>query len=100
MTVRITYRPLVSVSRIKIIIDFETIGWYKPEMPINTDRIREARKAAKLTQEKAAKRSEMTVAYWNAIECGRQDSDGISITLLERIAKALKIDPAELLKRV
>ncbi len=66
-------------------------------MPVNTEKIRELRIALKLNQTQAAKRAGLKSAqHWSEIERG--DRKTITVTMLERVAKALGVTAAELLK--
>ena len=64
---------------------------------LNHERIGELRKARGLTQEEAAKLAGLgTRARWNDVEQGRRTN--ITMETLEKIAKALKVEPSDLLK--
>lgn len=64
---------------------------------LNCDRIRELRDAAGWTQEDAAKTAGFSNAQqWHLIESGRRAN--ITLETLGKIAAALKVAPAELLK--
>lgn len=58
--------------------------------------VRRARSAAGLTQEQVALEAEIDLTYMGAIERGRRNP---SILVLARIAEALSVEPADLLKR-
>ena len=55
------------------------------------------RKEAKLTQEKAAEKADMTVKYWQRLEMVSQ-IDLPSLPMLEKIAKSLGIKSSKLLE--
>ena len=57
-------------------------------------RIRQLRTAADLTQEEAAGRVDMYYKYWGAIERGERN---VTLDNLERVARALNVEPWELL---
>jgi len=59
-------------------------------------KLREARKKAKLTQEEMADRIEFSVRYYQMLES--KTPPAIKIDSIEKIADVLKIKPAELLK--
>jgi len=59
--------------------------------------IRKYRKKRHMTQEQAAERAEITVAYWQRLELVSQ-TDLPSLTTVFKIAKALNIHPYQLLK--
>ena len=59
--------------------------------------IRKYRKKRHMTQEQAAERAEITVAYWQRLELISQ-TDLPSLTTVFKIAKALNIHPYQLLK--
>ena len=59
--------------------------------------IRKHRKKRHMTQEQAAERAEITVAYWQRLELISQ-TDLPSLTTLFKIAKSLNIQPYQLLK--
>jgi transcriptional regulator with XRE-family HTH domain len=66
-------------------------------LPVDTVKIRILRESAGLTQDQAARLAGIgDRTRWNAIESGRKKS--ITVATLERIARALKVKPAELLK--
>jgi transcriptional regulator with XRE-family HTH domain len=58
--------------------------------------VRRARNAARLTQEQVALEAEIDLTYMGAIERGKRNP---SLLVLVRIADALSIEPADLLKR-
>lgn len=58
--------------------------------------VRRARNAAGLTQEQVALDAEIDLTYMGAIERGTRNP---SVLVLARIAEALNIEPADLLKR-
>lgn len=58
--------------------------------------LRRARHDRKLTQEELAERSDLSARYLGAIERGDVSA---SVTVLGRIADALGVEPAELVKR-
>jgi len=69
----------------------------KTYIPLDTDKIRRLRVAAKLTQAEAAERAELTGKQtWSDIENGRRSN--VTIEVLDRIAKALGVRAADLLK--
>ena len=59
-------------------------------------KLREARKKAKLTQEEMAERINFSTRYYQMLES--KNPPAIKIDGIEKIAAALKIKPAELLK--
>ena len=59
--------------------------------------IKKYRKKHRMTQEQAAERAEITVAYWQRLELISQ-ADLPSLTTIFKIAKALNIHPFQLLK--
>lgn len=64
---------------------------------LNHERIKQLRTERGLTQEEAATLAGIgTRARWNDVERGRRPN--ITMETLEGIAKALKVEPAELLK--
>jgi transcriptional regulator with XRE-family HTH domain len=65
----------------------------KRAMAINVRRERHARQ---LTQEELADRAGLSARYLGSIE--REDVSA-SVTVLEQLAKALRIDPCELIRR-
>jgi transcriptional regulator with XRE-family HTH domain len=64
----------------------------KDTMAVN---LRRARQAKKLTQEDLADRSGLSSRYLGSIERGKVSP---SVTVLGRLAEALRIEPAELIK--
>ena len=69
----------------------------KTYIPLNTDKIRKLRLAAKLTQAEAAERAGLKGKQkWSDLENGRRSN--LTIETLERIAKALGVRAADLLK--
>ena len=69
----------------------------KTFIPLDTDKIRKLRRALKLTQAEAAERAGLTgLQTWSDIENGRRAN--LTIETLERIAKALGVRAADLLK--
>jgi transcriptional regulator with XRE-family HTH domain len=58
-------------------------------------RLRELRQKRRMTQEALAKKLDVSRAYLSRLEMGRHDPP---LSLLRRIAKALRIDVAKLLK--
>ena len=66
-------------------------------MPLDTEKIEAVRKKLRLTQEGAAKKAGLAGRqHWNNIVNGNQG--GITLTTLEKIAKALKVKARDLLK--
>jgi transcriptional regulator with XRE-family HTH domain len=66
-------------------------------VPIDTDKIETLRKTLKLTQAEAAGKAGLSGAqHWCKIVRGKQN--GISVTTLEKIAKALGVKAKDLLK--
>lgn len=63
----------------------ELVGW----------NIRQARQARELTIEALAEQADVTPAWLGELERGRQN---VSVVVLDRLAKALSIEPWELLK--
>jgi transcriptional regulator with XRE-family HTH domain len=59
--------------------------------------IKEARKSAGLSQQELADFSGLSRSYISFVECGER---GISVTALYQISKALKVDGAELFRRI
>ena len=59
-------------------------------------RLREERRKAQLTQEEMAERINISVRYYQMLES--KNPTAIKIDGIEKIAKALKVKPAELLK--
>ena len=59
-------------------------------------KLREERKKAKLTQEEMAERLDISVRYYQMLES--KNPTAIKIDGIEKIAKALKVKPAELLR--
>lgn len=59
-------------------------------------KLREERRKAKLTQEEMAERIDISVRYYQMLES--KNPTAIKIDGIEKIAKVLKIKPAELLK--
>ena len=59
-------------------------------------KLREKRRKAKLTQEEMAERIDISVRYYQMLES--KNPTAIKIDGIEKIAKVLKIKPAELLK--
>lgn len=67
-------------------------------MPVDFVKIKTLRESRGLSQEEAATLAGLSGKQaWNAIERGRKP--GISVDTLEKIAKALRCSPAELLTR-
>jgi transcriptional regulator with XRE-family HTH domain len=66
-------------------------------MPLRLDvaKMRELRKALKLTQAEAAERAGMTQTRWNDVEAGGRSN--VTIDTLGNIADALSCEPATLL---
>jgi transcriptional regulator with XRE-family HTH domain len=60
-------------------------------------RIAELR-AGKLSQEQLAEMAGVSVGYLSRIERGAVGPDGVSLRLVERLATALSVDPAELFR--
>lgn len=60
------------------------------------EKLREERRKAKLTQEEIAERVNISVRYYQMLES--KNPPAIKIDGIERIAKALKVRPAKLLK--
>ena len=58
-------------------------------------RLKKLRKARNMTQEELAKRADLSRTYVARLETGRQDP---SLSTLERLAKALRVSVADLLK--
>ena len=58
--------------------------------------VRRARNEARLTQEQLALEAEIDLTYVGGIERGRRNP---SLLILARIADALNVEPADLLKR-
>lgn len=66
---------------------------------MNHQKIKTLRESRGLTQKQAADAAGMSDGrHWSNIERGSQKSKSISVDLLERIAKALGVKAAELLK--
>jgi transcriptional regulator with XRE-family HTH domain len=59
--------------------------------------IREQRKRLKLSQEKLAEKAELHPNYFGRVERGEEN---VSLAALRRIARALKIRVAELVKHI
>ena len=59
-------------------------------------KLREERRKAKLTQEEMAERINISVRYYQMLES--KNPTAIKIDGIEKIAKVLKVRPAELLK--
>jgi transcriptional regulator with XRE-family HTH domain len=57
--------------------------------------VRRARHAKKITQEDLADRAALSARYLGSIERGRVSA---SVTVLGRLAKALRVDPCELIR--
>jgi transcriptional regulator with XRE-family HTH domain len=57
-------------------------------------RIKEHRKAARLTQEACARKVGLSLSYFTRLEAGRHDPP---VSTLLKLAKGLKVRPAELL---
>ncbi|WP_461334761.1 helix-turn-helix domain-containing protein [Bradyrhizobium embrapense] len=58
--------------------------------------VQELRRARKLSQEELASLSEIHQTYLSGVESGKRNP---SLLVIERIAKALKVDPEELVRR-
>ncbi|WFU66185.1 helix-turn-helix domain-containing protein [Bradyrhizobium brasilense] len=58
--------------------------------------IQELRRARKLSQEELADLSEVHQTYLSGVESGKRNP---SLLVIERIAKALRVDPEELVRR-
>ncbi|WP_461352186.1 helix-turn-helix domain-containing protein [Bradyrhizobium sp. USDA 4454] len=58
--------------------------------------VQELRRARKLSQEELASLSEVHQTYLSGVESGKRNP---SLLVIERIAKALKVDPEELVRR-
>jgi transcriptional regulator with XRE-family HTH domain len=58
--------------------------------------VRRARHAGKMTQEELADRAGLSARYLGSIERAEVSA---TITVLERLAKALDVDPSELIAR-
>ena len=58
--------------------------------------IQELRRARKLSQEELAGMSEVHQTYLSGVESGKRNP---SLLVIERIAKALRVDPQELVRR-
>ena len=61
-----------------------------------SQKLREKRRKAKLTQEEMAERINISVRYYQMLES--KNPTAIKIDGIEKIAKVLKVRPAELLK--
>ena len=59
-------------------------------------KLREKRRKAKLTQEEMAERIDISVRYYQMLES--KNPTAVKIDGIEKIVKALKIKPAELLR--
>jgi transcriptional regulator with XRE-family HTH domain len=67
------------------------------DVPVDHKKIRAIRRQKDITQEKAAKLAGLPSRQaWHQIESGR--SDDMKVSTLERIAKALGVQPSDLLK--
>ncbi len=67
-------------------------------MPLDTEKIRQLREELKLSQEDAAQRAGLSNRqHWHQIESGGKPN--VTLETLERIAKALKTTPCDLIKR-
>ncbi|WP_456749548.1 MULTISPECIES: helix-turn-helix domain-containing protein [Bradyrhizobium] len=58
--------------------------------------VQELRRARKLSQEELASLSEVHQTYLSGVESGKRNP---SLLVIERIAKALRVDPEELVRR-
>lgn len=66
-------------------------------MPLNTEKIEQLRERAGLTQQQAAIKAGFSGrAYWCDIVRGRKSN--VTIEVLEAIAKALGVDPRDLIQ--
>jgi DNA-binding XRE family transcriptional regulator len=71
-------------------------GRYSAGMPLDVEKIRAVRTRLGLTQEAAAEAAGIgNRQKWSDIEAGRTD---VRVSTLDRLAKALGVRPAELLK--
>ena len=69
---------------------------YAPKIRLQlAQKLKDERRKAKLTQEKVAEIIEVSVRYYQILES--KNPSAIKIDLLDRIAKAFKIKPAQLL---
>lgn len=59
-------------------------------------KIKSLRVERKMTQAELCKVADLTIATLSTIECGHKDK--IAMGTLQKLAKALKVKPAELLK--
>lgn len=69
-----------------------------PKVMLDCEKVRKLREALKLNQAEAAEAAGLASGrqQWNDIESGRRAN--IQLDTLSKIAHALKVDPAELLK--
>ena len=65
---------------------------------ILVENLKDYRTRAKLTQEDAAERAEITTKYWQRLEMASQ-IDLPSLPVLFRISRALGIQPSQLLRK-
>lgn len=62
------------------------------------EKIQSVRKKKGMTQAEAARRAGITYQKWNDIERGRvNQSRGMTVKMLRKIARALGVEPGELL---
>ena len=66
-----------------------------PTPTINAGHIRQLRELRELTMQQAADRAGLSRQGWHLVETGRRTDP--SVTTLQRIARALDVEPAELL---
>jgi transcriptional regulator with XRE-family HTH domain len=64
-------------------------------VPLDGEKVRSHRVAAKLTQREAADAAGVSSQMWSDVENGRRDN--LTITTLESVAEALKVSPCDLL---
>ena len=78
-------------------IQSDNWGMAIPKIRIHfAQKLREKRRKAKLTQEEMAERIDISVRYYQMLES--KNPTAVKIDGIEKIVKALKIKPAELLR--
>ena len=78
-------------------IQSDNYGMSIPKIRLQfAQKLREKRRKAKLTQEEMAERIDISVRYYQMLES--KNPTAIKIDGREKIAKVLKVKPAELLK--
>lgn len=82
---------------VKIKVQGDNYGMAIPKIRLQfAQKLKEKRRKAKLTQEEMADRINVSVRYYQMLES--KNPTAIKIDGIEKIAKALKVKPAELFK--